>query len=683
MCILAMASGCSDDSAPSVMTDADADANDIDSTTTVPVEDTFQLGELSVTVLVTLDGLPAPDATVVLGGATKQWRTGTDGQVQVEVVLGPLGSAVLLGSHPDARTGGVEVVDSADATATITLERYDASDNLDYRFQHPGTPEDRSNTSRCGHCHVTFDDQWVASAHSGSASNPWLWNVYEGSTADADRSACETRGGDWRAEPTPGGGPASTRCFVSDGVSGPGATAMEFGGCADCHAPGIDGALGGRDLRDAEDIAYEFGVHCDVCHKVDAVDLDAAPGVAGRLKLTRPSERSPSLSLGTHKPLTFGPHHDVLNPRMGNVQRDHYRQSQFCAGCHEQAQPVLVAGATIDLTRWPSGKLPIHTTYGEWLDGPLNPGATCQSCHMPPEPALGNGAELSPMGQSIGSIVAGWRRPPGDTKKHTFQGPKSQPEMLANAAFVDVASTQDGDRLSVQATTQNVGPGHAIPTGEPLRAMILVVEARCGATPLAAIGGDAVADVAGYDGVKAADEDWTKWAEARVGDLVRVVSRPGGFHDYIGHGRFGAAFSPEQKGLPVEHVVGERRVTAVDADGTLTFSDDLPAGDRAYLVQAGGPGPPALAGRPGVVFAKVLVGADGLRMVPHHAAVDVASDLRLRPGQRWVSEHVFDAAGCETAPTVEARLLYRRAPRWLAIERQWVVQDQEMTAVLR
>ncbi len=47
----------------------------------------------------------------------------------------------------------------------------------------------------------------------------------------------------------------------------------------------MDGQIGGRDLAEATGVALDYGVHCDVCHRVEAVDLGGAPGVAGRLKL--------------------------------------------------------------------------------------------------------------------------------------------------------------------------------------------------------------------------------------------------------------------------------------------------------------------------------------------------------------------------------------------------------------
>ncbi len=650
-----------------------------------------------VTVTVTLDEVPVADAIVIQGNHTRQWRTGTDGTVTVDVDFTTPGDIVLHASHPEARTLA-DWLFSYRETSTIALTRFSSVDNIDYRFQHPGEPGDRGDTSRCGHCHTTFNDQWVASAHRESARNPWLWDVYRGTSRD-DAASCADRGGIWLDSPPAGLGaggngdnPAS--CFIGGGVlaeTTPGGcppgtdcseTAESFGGCADCHAPSIDGQLGGRGLHEASGIALDYGVHCDVCHKVESLDLDAPAGVAGRLGILRPSEPSPSLTLGVHKPLTFGPHHDVSNPRMGNVQRDHFRQAALCAGCHEHNQEAFAGG--IDLQRWPDGKLPIHSTYTEWLEGPLSSGATCQSCHMPPEPTLANGAELPPGAPDFASTTAGWSRPPGDTKAHTFQGPKTKPSMLRDAAFVTVSPEHVANTLTVTAWTQNVGPGHAIPTGEPMRAMFLVVSATCGSDgpALAATGGDALADIAGHDDMKLAGDDWTRFAGAQVGDLVRVVTRPGPYRDYVGHGRFGSVFSAVEKGVPVEHVAGQSRVSAVATDGTLTFDAPLPPGDVAYLARAAAPGPEALAGRPGIAFAKVLTNATGQRMVPHHEAVDVVSDMRLLPGQGATSTHTFDATGCAN-PVAKARLVYRRAPRWLALERGWQPADITMVEVSR
>ena len=108
--------------------------------------------------------------------------------------------------------------------------------------------------------------------------------------------------------------------------------ATEFGGCADCHAPAIDGELGGQNLLDATGLSYDYGVHCDFCHKVSDIDLTAPPGNAGRLVIHRPGEVDETGVFGGWEPLAFGPFHDVPNPVMGAVQRDHFTSAAILCG---------------------------------------------------------------------------------------------------------------------------------------------------------------------------------------------------------------------------------------------------------------------------------------------------------------------------------------------------------------
>jgi hypothetical protein len=460
--------------------------------------------------------------------------------------------------------------------------------------------------------------------------------------------------------------------------------ADETGACADCHAPGIDGTLGGRDLLEATGLSHDYGVHCDVCHKVESVDLESPdPGVAGRLRILRPSEEG--VTAGPWAPLTFGPYGDVLNPRMGSVQRDHYTQASICAGCHEYDQPVLVPGAVIDGDRWPSGRLPVHSTYSELADGPFGTSVPCQSCHMPPDADAGNSADLGNVFDLDGGIAAGWMRHPGAVRRHVWFGPRHEEQrMLDLAATLSLEARVEADAVVVDATVTNSGPGHAIPTGEPLRSLVLVLDATCEGAPLAATGGAAVPDLGGARDQRESAEDWTVWPGARAGQRLRVVSRPGDFVDYTGFGPFGdGTFSVEDKGLPVEEVVGEVGITAVGGDGALSFDGPLPAGDRAYLVDgtdalpAEGEAATGLAGLPGFAFARVMVDAEGNRMVPHHAAVDVVSDNRILPTQAMTTTHRF--AACAT-PTVRAVLLHRPYPLALSRERGWTMAEAVMAA---
>ena len=500
------------------------------------------------------------------------------------------------------------------------------------------------------------------------------------------------RGGNWWLGIEPGTGEAKHRCYIGQGTlpdlnpdCGDSEScddrAEKFGQCADCHAPGIDGKLGGRDLLEATGVAHESGVHCDICHKVESIDMEAEPGVAGRLKILRPSDMGIP-AFGTWAPLTFGPDPDVINPRMGSVERSFFREAEFCAGCHQQDQEVLLPAETIDTGRWPDGRLPVHSTYEEWREGPLAESTPCASCHMPPSSEL-NGSDLH--NPELATAGTGWARPAGQVREHSWVGPRT-PESkmleLAAAVFID-KEVVDGE-LRANLRVKNVGPGHALPTGEPMRSMVLYVEARCGDERLVATGGDAVPDFGGYKERKESPADWTRWDEAKVGDVVRVIGYGEGWHDYNGHGPFGddGSFSPEEKGMRVENVLGMATIVSID-EGVATFDRPLPSGDVAYLGTpdrlADGVDPDgifAVAGAPGFAFARVMVGPEGEKMVPHYRAVDVASDNRLLPQKSWTSEHTFEAS-CES-PTVRAILVHRAYPISLIEERGWDVKETVM-----
>jgi hypothetical protein len=156
------------------------------------------------------------------------------------------------------------------------------------------------------------------------------------------------------------------------------------------------------------------------------------------------------------------------------------------------------------------------------------------------------------------------------------------------------------------------------------------------------------------------------------------VATSGGWVDYEGFGPFGdGTFAPEDKGIPEEELAWVRTITDVAADGTVTLDGTVEGAEFAYRLSTDA----ELAGASGFGFARVLIGADGARMVPHFVAVDVVSDNRLLPQSEWTSEHFFDAT-CD-APTVTARLLHRPYPLPLARERGWTVDDQIMTEVSR
>lgn len=662
-------------------------------------ETTSETGELPDSiermVEVTLDGEPIEGATVIQGGANQGVSTDAEGRALAIIDTTITGDLGLMASHPLARTKGQFVLVDDPSVMRFELVRFAVGDNEAYLFNPPGLPDVEGTTLQCGHCHNQLKTSWYDSPHRKSASNPAVQDIYAGvASAYADQASCTSAGGQWWIGVVPGTAELAPRCYLGvgtlpdlDGSCGQDSAcdqvASDFGGCADCHAPAIDGVVGGRDLLEAVGTSYEAGVHCDLCHKVESIDLEAAPGVAGRLRLNRPLEPSMSPGVGAWAPLAFGPYTDVPNPRMGASARTHFLDAEFCAGCHQLDQAALVPGTSLDPTRWPEGVLPAHSTYEEWRGGPFFGVAPCSSCHMPADPEAGNGADLTAAQLAMQGFAFGWLRPPGSVREHSWIGPRTPSSgmlQLAAAIFID-ASLVDGT-LSAQITVRNVGAGHAIPTGEPLRSLLLFVRARCGDQTLLAIDGDVIPEFGGWLDRKLGPEDWSLWPGAAIGDVVRVVD-DAGWHDYEGFGPFGdGSFDPSEKGLAKLRFVGESTITAINGD-QVEFDVPLPVGDIAYRGRPDAFADPssaqAVAGAPGFAFARVLADAQGEPMVPHHRAIDVVSDNRILPQAEWTSTHVF-AASCAD-PVVDALLVHRPYPVGLAEERGWENHQQVMVEV--
>lgn len=313
----------------------------------------------------------------------------------------------------------------------------------------------------------------------------------------------------------------------------------------------------------------------------------------------------------------------------------------------------------------------------------MNPAAPCQSCHMPPAPEVGNSADLgNEFPTLLPGVAAGWLRPAGAVRVHTWVGPRDESSgMLELAAFVEVEAEVTDGGVAASVTVTNVGPGHAIPTGEPLRNLVLTVEATCDGVALVASGGDVVPAFGGAVETRRAPDALDVFPTANVGDRVRFASTSG-MVDYHGSGPFGdGTFSAAEKGMSKLEFVGEAEVLAVGANGVLTLDhpEYLSAADVAFLAPAGDAS--ALAGLPGFAFAKVLSGADGEEMVPHHLAVDVVSDNRILATESFTTAHRFVATCAD--PEVHATLLYRAFPWSQARRYGWSLDDRVMAEATR
>jgi len=259
-----------------------------------------------------------------------------------------------------------------------------------------------------------------------------------------------------------------------------------------------------------------------------------------------------------YRPVFYGPIIDVPNVVMGGSYQPKFDSAEFCAGCHEQEQPALIEGTSL-APRWAEG-LPVHSTYSEWLEGPYNSDETpCQFCHMPAEVSATNSVEITrPEDQSV---TFGWDRDPSDIRQHLFRGPlMGEPRLIDTALYVSVDVWSEGDSLETSVSIANVGCGHAVPTGEPMRSVVLLVEAEGECGTLLPSGGQTVPDTGGalawatLGEAAVAEEGSLVWPEgaaaAEPGHILRIVRPTGSFDDYEGVGAFAdPSMSHADKGM--------------------------------------------------------------------------------------------------------------------------------------
>jgi hypothetical protein len=660
-------------------------------------------------------GIPVSGAMVLQGGRSYEpphFISQADGSFSIELLSEGYGIPTVVAAKIGYRAAGTEFFSLPTGAIELRIRQAVGSDNPDYKFADPGD-ENSPTTAHCGHCHNTFTAQFLSSKHAQATKNPLVQDVYAGvSQAHANGASCTAAGGEWKQGLNPGtASDAVTKCYLGGGTlpdlnpncGGTGeprcddpaisaaAAPTAFGACADCHAPGIDGTAGGRNLHEAVGIAYDNGVHCDVCHKVSDVDLSKPAGVGQRLILHRPNE--PSAADG-YLPIFFGPLIDVPNGFMLGSYQPKFNQAVLCAGCHEHEQPALIPGENLDPQRWPDG-LPVHSTYSEWLAGPYNSADTpCQMCHMPPNFDMVNNVDVTKLDNQ--SITFGFRRPPEDNRQHIFRSPlfHGEPRLIDQALFVSIDLEKKTDEVEATISVANVGCGHAIPTGEPMRSLVMLVTADgvgCG-QPLGATGGMTINDIGGTlargvigQGASLAGTDlnWPAAATlALAGQVIRVVQPSGVFDDYAGVGFFADPnLSANDKGLEIAEPVGEASVIGA-VGGVIQLSQALTvaAGDVVYLgdpatTLTDGQASRQLAGAAGYTFAKVLLDAAAVRGVPHHRAIDIASDNRIPPGDKAITSHRFAMPPSCTSATVRATVLYRPLPTALASLRGWQAKD--------
>ena len=349
----------------------------------------------------------------------------------------------------------------------LVLQPIDRTDYVNYQWTPPDytgrAGYDPSRHLQCGNCHRREWEAWRTSRHASMARNGWTRAAFE---KDAKPFAL--------------------------------ANGRKQDDCTPCHSPSLAAKLhsfelNGTTLLDAHGVDME-GNHCDFCHKIERISVPGAPGLNGSIRLLRPNPDDDTVPGGVKR--VFGPLPDVSFLYMGAGYNPIFEMGVLCAGCHEhQLDDRTLAG---------------EGTYSEWQQTRYaQPGPDykeCQACHMPqytagevrmvpnPNPLLPpspvkmggdlkaseiehNGAEIARYGTRF--------RPLSESHKHNFVGTEDT-AFLKAAVSMKVTSEKVTDGLRIKVTLENIGAGHAIPTGHGLKRYLLLVSGTAGGRPLAA-----------------------------------------------------------------------------------------------------------------------------------------------------------------------------------------------------
>jgi hypothetical protein len=197
--------------------------------------------------------------------------------------------------------------------------------------------------------------------------------------------------------------------------------------CLRCHAPAL---LQGQDFKWERKVSWE-GVTCDFCHSVRSVRSDTKTPFI--------------LDVGEVK---SGPLRDAKPTVHGARYTEAFSSSMLCSPCH---QFVNEKG------------LEVLSTYAEWQASPYPArGTTCQTCHM-----------RSAAGKVVDPKVA--QVAMSSVNLHEMPGGHSVTE-LNRALQAQIVAERRGGTVDVTVQVSNRGAGHRLPTGSPLRSIVMVVQ---------------------------------------------------------------------------------------------------------------------------------------------------------------------------------------------------------------
>lgn len=296
---------------------------------------------------------------------------------------------------------------------TIELLPIPREDSARYQWQDP-TPN-RSQKDNCGNCHDRIYNEWLHDPHSRSADNPLVISLYNGTNLKGDVKAGPGYRIDWN----------------------------DNGDCGTCHAPMA--AIGRSTEVEMNSVhgVERAGVACDFCHKVSAIATLADSPDFGDVKVLRPAQGGK---------LLFGPFDDAtFQKEIPDFSYSPlFRSSRLCAPCHDGR----------------SWGVPTYETYSEWLKSSYNSrNIQCQDCHM-----KSTGTERLIANEQDGGKL----RDPARIATHSMMG-ELEEKFLRSALEMRVHSSVEDGIVSVNVELKNTGAGHSVPSGQPMRNIILLV----------------------------------------------------------------------------------------------------------------------------------------------------------------------------------------------------------------
>ena len=372
-------------------------------------------------VIVDVTGKPIYNALVGFQGSSVLTRTDIDGHFHISVDQTSHHTYLTAGKF-GFYNGAVPFLEQTN-WYRIELKSVPKEDNTAYQWRtsskDKGAPiaDDTGEASACELCHFEVTEQWKQDAHSNSAKNKIFLSFFNGKDRNSKHIA------------SPG--------YKTDFPN-------SNGNCAACHIPVL--ALDSPsepNPNNAKGIEKE-GIFCDFCHKIRGVTIDhtgSRPGIMS-IEFLRPTKENQ---------IFFGPYPDVFPGKDG--YHPLYSKSHYCAPCHH--------GKFWDVL--------IYSEFQEWLNSSYRKeNIHCQNCHMP---AMGNMSRFAK--KESGGII----RNPATIPSHVNLGIQNKAFMKQAISLDTRALITNENVLDIKVTITNTNAGHHYPTGNPMRNMILLVEA--------------------------------------------------------------------------------------------------------------------------------------------------------------------------------------------------------------